>query len=377
MNQRSWLQPVLLSAAVMMSMLLGGMLATRSGGAPAAVPAASAAPAAGSTATASRPISAQATGSIADVVERVKRAAVLITGADASGSGFVLDTQGHIITNYHVIEGQRTIKVTLWDGTAATAKVLGTDPGTDLAVIQANLPADKLMPAVLGDSDLMRVGDGVFAIGNPFDQPFTVTSGVISAVGRTSQSSFTGRPIRDVLQTDAAVNPGNSGGPLFNLQGEVIGVNSSIENPSGRFFVGLGFAIPSNTVRRFMPALIAGQEIKHPQLGVSVMALDAVIASDLGITTDRGVYVTTVQPNSAAARAGIVAAPATTRGTTTTPRGGDVITSINGMPVTNFQDLARAIDAVDVGTAVRIIVVRSGQQMTLSATLQPWDLQAS
>ena len=374
-SQRAWVSPVIMGVVVVMSMLLGGLVATRAAAGHPAAPA-QAAPVV--TLPGARPIAATA-GSvgIADLVDRVKPSTVLIEGTDSSGSGVVVDKQGRIVTNYHVIEGQKTLKATLPDGTASTAKVLGTDPGSDLAIIQAVFTPDKLTPAVLGDSSLMRVGDPVFAIGSPFDQPFTVTSGIISAVGRTSQSSFTGRPIRDVLQTDAAVNPGNSGGPLFNMAGEVIGINSSIENPSGRFFVGLGFAIPSNTVRRFMPALIAGQDIKHPQLGVSVVALDAVVASNLGLTVDRGVYVTAVQPNSAAARAGIVAGAQAARGATSPGKGGDVIVSLNGQVVTSFPDLARAIDSVDVGTAVQIVVVRNGQQMTLSAPLQPWDLQAS
>ncbi|MSQ30890.1 MAG: PDZ domain-containing protein [Dehalococcoidia bacterium] len=372
MNERRWTTPLLLGVVVVLSMLVGGLVATRSAGhtvAPAA--------AARADATTLSPIAAfAATPGIADVVDRSKPSAVLITGTNSSGSGLVVDKEGNIVTNYHVVEGQTTLKVTLADGTASVARVLGTDPGTDLAVIKAVFLPEKLVPAKLGDSDLMRPGDAVFAIGSPFDQPFTVTSGIISAIGRTTQSSFTGRSIRDVLQIDAAVNPGNSGGPLFNLDGEVVGINSSIENPSGRFFVGLGFAIPSNAVKRFLPALIAGQEIKHPQLGVSVLALDAVIAGDLGITTERGVYVTTVQPASAAARAGIVASGGVIRGTRTPTKGGDVITSINGQPVMNFRDLARAIDTADVGSAVRIVVERNGQQLTLSATLQPWDMTA-
>ena len=378
MNERRWITPLFLGAVVVISMLLGGVLATRAGGHPAAPPVA----AAPTEAITARPISAiTLTAGIADIVERSKKSAVLVSGTNSngnnsSGSGLVVDRLGHIVTNYHVIEGQTTLKVTLSDGSASLAKVLGTDPGTDLAVIRAVFTPDKLVAANIGDSDLMRAGDAVFAIGSPFDQPFTVTSGIISAIGRTSQSSFTGRSIRDVLQIDAAVNPGNSGGPLFNIDGEVVGINSSIENPNGRFFVGLGFAIPSNTVKRLLPKLIAGEEVKHPQLGVSVLALDAVIAGDLGIVAERGVYVTAVQPSSAAARAGLVPSGGTVRGARLPAKGGDVITAINGQPVMNFRDLARAIDTADVGSTVRIVVVRGGQETTLTATLQPWDLAA-
>ena len=389
MTRKPWLQPLVLGAVVVISMLLGGVVAARSGGrsarsfATVATAASSTHPVAATSGTAA---GARVTGSvasslacsIADVVDRVRQSAVLIEGVNDAGSGLVIDRDGHILTNYHVVEGQQTLKVKLSDGSASTATVLGFDPGSDLAVIQATFPADRLIPATLGNSDQVRTGDAVFAIGAPFNQPFTVTSGIISATGRTTQSSFTGRSIRDVLQTDAAVNPGNSGGPLFNMNGEVIGINTSIENPNGRFFIGLGFAIPSNTVLRFLPALIAGQTIKHPQLGVSVLALDDVIAKDLGLGVGRGVYVTSVQPASAAARAGVVAAPASRSAQSTQPaRGGDVIVSLDGQTIASFEDLARAIDRAEVGKNVSIVVVRGGQQQTLTATLQPWDLQSN
>src|SRR5690606_37218000 len=146
----------------------------------------------------------------------------------------------------------------------------------------------------------------VFAIGNPFTTRFTVTSGIISATGRDSRSAFTGRPITDVLQTDAALNPGNSGGPLFNLAGEVIGITTSIENPQGRVFAGIGFAVPSNTASRYLPQLLAGEDIAHAQLGVEIEQVDQVVAANLGIPVDRGLLVTGVSPGSAAERAGIL-----------------------------------------------------------------------
>ncbi len=387
MNGKRWLQPALLGAVVVAALLIGGVVATRSGdGSQTAVRTATSAPSATSAASATRPVASSpgatstanaptVAGSIADVVDRVRNSVVVIESADSVGSGIVIDRDGHILTNYHVVEGQQSLKVVLADGNASTATVLGIDPDTDLAVIQATFPADQLFPATLGNSDLMRAGDPVFAIGDPFSYAFTVTSGIISATGRTTQSSFTGRSIRDVLQIDAAVNPGSSGGPLFNFTGEVIGINTSIENPSGRFFAGLGFAIPSNTALRFLPDLIAGQTIKHPQLGVSVLPLDRVVAAGLGLGVSRGLYVTSVKPGSAAARAGLVAGPSTRSGQAGPD--GDVILSIDGRPALTFLDLVRAIDNIDVGETVAIVIVRGGQQRTLSATLQPWDLQSN
>ncbi len=321
-----------------------------------------------------------ASGGIADLVERVRPSIVVIEGATtgtsgaSSGTGMVIDREGRVLTNYHVIEGQREVKVTLADGTASRATVLGSDPGSDLAVLKISVPANLLVPVVFADSDAVRVGDAVFAIGNPFGQNFSVSSGIISATGRVTTSSFTGRAIRDVLQTDAALNPGNSGGPLFNFKGEVVGVNSSIENPSGRFFIGLGYAIPSNTAQRFLPDMIQGRNILHPQLGVSVMPLDEVVAADLGLKVTRGVYVTSVTPGGAAARAGIVPAPRPTA-SSRAGAGGDVITAVAGQPVRNFEELARAIDRQEVGSQVPVQIVRNGQTITVTAELQVWDLR--
>ena len=377
MTRKPWILSVVLAFVVVVSMGAGAVVARQVGasGGPSQV----AARAGGSSRTVAGTVGAP-NGSLADVVGPATASTVLIEGGTAAGSGVVVDRQGRIVTNYHVIEGQKTIKVILQDGSAAKATVLGTDPSSDLAVLQSEFTADQLSPATFGDSSVMRAGDPVFAIGAPFDEAFTVTSGIISATQRSTQSSFTGRAIRDVLQTDAAVNPGNSGGPLFNMNGEVIGINSSIENPSGRFFVGLGFAIPSNTVLKLIPDLIAGKTIPHAQLGVSVLALDQVVAQNIGgLNVGRGLYVTSVQPSSAAERAGIVAAAAPTgTGATAQPgKGGDVILSVGGQETKTFVDLARAVDNANVWSVVNITVLRNGQRMNLSATLQPWDLRSN
>ena len=300
---------------------------------------------------------------LSDVVDRVINSVVLIENADGagSGSGIVIDDQGHILTNYHVVESMTSAKVTLYDGSASLAKVVGTDPGSDLAVILADgFSPDQLHPATFGDSSAMRIGQAVFAIGNPFEETWTVTQGIISAVNRSSPS-FGGRSIQGVLQTDAALNPGNSGGPLFNLNGEVVGINTSIRNPTGQSFAGLGFAVPSNTAQRYLSQLVAGEAIQHPQLGIAgPIELDQVTANELGVTETRGLYMSTVVPDGAAARAGL--------------QEGDVVIEINGQPTNTFEQLATAIDSANVGDDIEIVLIRNGEQMTVTATLQPWDL---
>ncbi len=307
-----------------------------------------------------------------DLVDRVMPSIVQIrVGASGTGSGMVIDRDGHILTNRHVIVNATSIVVELPDGTTATAEVMGSDAGNDLAVIRAELPAEALTPATFGDSGAVRVGEPVFAIGNPFGLGFTVTSGIISGLGRESDGEPGGHRIRGVLQTDAAVNPGNSGGPLFNADGEVIGINTALENPYGqRVFVGVGYAVPSNTALRFIPALIAGEEIEHPQLGIAGVGLDVISAEDAGVDNERGVYVTHVVPDSAADAAGLVAA--STPDGSGLERGGDVITAIDGIEVNDVQELARIIDSHDVGDTVTLTVVRDGQSITVEATLRAW-----
>lgn len=369
-----WVQKVGIGSLIVASMLVGGvvtaLVAGDSGGAGAPAVVSATAATEGTVQNSGDP----AAGSLPDLIADVRRSVVVVTAsgggnASSGGTGSVIDREGHILTNFHVIEGMSDLKVTLADGTAAVATVVGTDPGSDLAVLKVDLPSHLLIPVALADSDRVRVGDTVFAIGHPFGQNFTVTSGIISATGRVTESAYTGRGIRDVLQVDAAVNPGNSGGPLFNSAGEMVGVNTSIENPNGRFFVGLGFAVPSNTVLRFLPAMIAGETIEHPQLGVSVQALDEVNAATFGVTATRGLYVLQVTPGSAAERAGLLP------GSTGSGQGGDVILAINGEAMESFEALARVIDRSEVGDVVSLRILRGAQEMTLEATLQPWDLQ--
>jgi S1-C subfamily serine protease len=378
MSRRSGLQALVLAVVIVLAMVVGGVVTSRmnqTAGTPsptAAVTAPTQIPI-----TASAPVetpakpTAQASTSgsaLPDVIARVSPSVVEIetTGPQAGvGSGIVLDTQGHIVTNYHVIEGAQQIIVHFENGTAAVAKAVGNDPGSDLAVVQVSLPASALSPATLANSDAVRVGDSVFAIGNPFGENFTVTAGIVSAVQRVTTSSFTGRPIIGVIQTDASLNPGNSGGPLFNAAGEVIGINTSIENPSGRSSAGIGFATPSNTVTRFLPALEKGDQIQHPMLGVQGVSLDEVNAATYQVTATRGVYVTGVEAGSAAAQAGLV-------GANRLGIGGDVITAIDGKAIMSFEDLALGIDSHNVGDTVTVTVQRGSQTLQLKGTLGPW-----
>jgi putative serine protease PepD len=317
-----------------------------------------------------------------DLVDRVRPSVVTVntvvtnrTGvrqAQGLGTGVVTDKAGHILTNFHVVEGADQVSVKFTNGTIATGRVVGVDRGNDLAVVKVNLPESELVPATFANSDDVRVGQAVFAIGNPFSLDFTVTAGIVSGLDRTSEGGLSGRPVRGVIQTDAAVNPGNSGGPLFDADGDVIGINASIENPTGqRVFVGVGFAIPSNTAQRFLPDMIAGREITHPQLGVAGVSLNAINAREAGVEPQKGVYLTAVTPGSAAAAAGLRAAAATTNSGALAP-GGDVVLSVDGKEMASIEQLARTIDGYDVGDTVKLQVVRAGRQIEVSATLLAW-----
>ncbi len=386
----SWLQAAFLGIVVVFAMVAGGVLAVAvtDDDTPAAVATTSAvssetrAPSSTQDRAASNngAVSLTAIEDLPSLVERVSPSVVAIstvtgTGArtaEGLGTGVVIDKQGRLLTNYHVIEGARQVTVEFADGTVVSGTVIGSDPGNDLAVVKINVPESALRPATLGDSDQTKPGESVFAIGNPFAQKFTVTSGIISAIDRESPGeTASGRPVRGMLQTDAAVNPGNSGGPLFNAAGEVIGINTSIENPTGqRVFVGIGFAVSSNTAERFLPDMIAGKAITHPQLGVSGATLNEINAQEASVNVKKGVYITSVASGSAAERAGLRAAATSTTGGLSS--GGDVVTKIDGKDVTTIQQLAKLVDQYKVGDQVKLTVVREGSELQLTATLQEW-----
>jgi putative serine protease PepD len=286
-----------------------------------------------------------------------------------TGSGFVIDDKGLILTNNHVVENADSLEVTLADKSKVPAKLVGRDPYNDLAVIRADVPREKLTPLRLGDSSQLQVGQMAIAIGNPFGLDRTVTRGVVSAVGRSLKSD-TGRQIRNVIQTDAAINPGNSGGPLLNSRGEVIGVNTAIFTPSGGS-VGIGFAVPVNTVKKLLPQLIARGRASHPWLGISGMDVNPTVAKALSLPAKEGVMIAQVAPNGPAARAGLRGSQRRVRvGNFMVNVGGDIIQTLDGEPVATVDDLTAFLDdRKRVGDEVRVDLLRDGKALTLTVRL--------
>jgi putative serine protease PepD len=286
--------------------------------------------------------------------------------AQAQGSGFVIDSDGHIVTNDHVVENADSVSVRFWNGDTYSASVVGTDPSTDLAVIKVDAPSSILHPVSLGDSSSVQVGDPVVAIGSPFGLEETVTTGIVSALHRQMQAlnKFT---INDSIQTDAAINHGNSGGPLFNAAGQVIGVNSQIAGQTGAN-VGIGFSIPSNTVRSIADTLISSGKVEHAYLGVSVQEIPATVAHDLSLTP--GVEITDVRSGTPAQKAGLKGATGKkmVQGTQYAT-GGDVITAIDGQKAKTSEGVQLAIDAHHPGDTIEITYWRKGETKTVSVKL--------
>jgi len=287
-----------------------------------------------------------------------------------TGSGFVYDTEGHIVTNYHVVENAEELTVTLADGEIYPAEVVGVDPSNDLAVIRVE--ADALpQPVPLGGSDDLRVGEFVVAIGNPFGLDRTLTVGVISSLGRVIQGPD-GRFIGEAIQTDAAINPGNSGGPLLDLEGRVIGVNSQIISPS-RASAGIGFAVPVDTVKRVVPQLIDQGRYAHPWLGVQPLSLtpDRARAFREDVTVDEGLLLVEVVRDGPAERAGLRGGDQIVRlGNFQIALGGDIITAIDGELVTDLQELTVYLETqTQVGDTVEVTYVRDGVEERVPVTL--------
>jgi S1-C subfamily serine protease len=292
-------------------------------------------------------------------------------GGVATGSGFVIDSEGHILTNNHVIEGAEKIEVKLGESeTEYTAEVVGADPASDLALLKVNAPAKELHPLTLGDSAKMEVGDPVVAIGNPFGLDRTVTSGIVSALQRQIQAP-NGFSIDNVIQTDAAINPGNSGGPLINAEGEVIGINSQIETGgSGSGNVGIGFAIPINTARAEIHQLETKGEVEHAWLGISGGTITPALAKAINLPVTEGVIVQTVEKGGPADKAGIE--PGNTKATiegAEVSLGGDIITEINGKKIAGMEELVEAINAAKPGESLELTVLRDGQTKKATVTL--------
>jgi S1-C subfamily serine protease len=290
-------------------------------------------------------------------------------GGTATGSGFVIDDDGHVVTNDHVVDGASEVEVKLTeDGESYPAEVVGTDPSTDIAVLDVEAPADELNPVALGRSSEVEVGDPVVAIGNPFGLQRTATAGIVSAVQREIQAP-NGFTIRNAIQTDAAINPGNSGGPLFDAAGRVIGVNSQIESRSGGN-VGIGFAVPIDTAREVAEQLIDDGEVEHAYLGISGADLTPEIADLLNLDAERGALVQQVVPDSPADEAGIEAGDAevTADGQPLTV-GGDVIVAVDGEEVDGMDDVVAAVDEAQPGDEIELTILRDDEQRTVTVEL--------
>jgi len=335
------------------------------------------------------PSSSPSSTSLPDVFKKVENSVVQITAtrsnpneviiingvpetgrSDALGSGFVYDNQGHIITNYHVIDGATKADVTFTDGNTYSAKVIGKDPSADLAVLQItdNFSEEKVVPLPTANSSNVRTGEQVIAIGNPFGLSGTITSGIVSQLGRLLPNPDTGFSIPNTIQTDAAINPGNSGGPLLSVKGQVIGMNTAIFSRTGAYS-GIGFAIPSNTIAKEVPFLVKNGTYVHPWLGISGGKLSPDMAKAAGLPTNyKGVVVGSVMAGSPAEKSGLLGVTQDANGVTHL---GDIITAVDGHPTKQIDDIINYIDTQkNVGDNIKLTISRDGKIMVLPATLQ-------
>ncbi|MFQ5595526.1 MAG: S1C family serine protease [Anaerolineae bacterium] len=280
-----------------------------------------------------------------------------------AGSGFILDNDGHIVTNNHVVADASRVVVVFYDGTEAEAEVIGTDGDSDLAIVRVDQLAEGAHPLPLGDSDQVRPGEWVIAIGNPFEFGGSMTVGIVSAIGRVIPS-LTAFSIPQAIQTDAAINPGNSGGPLLDLQGEVVGVNAQIQSGGVRANAGVGFAIPSNIVKLVYPALIEKGTYYWPWLGVSGTKVDLTIMQANDLDSQQGAYIHEVIADSPAAKAGLQGSPSQDQ-----PIGGDVIIEADGKPVADFNDLLIDVAFKKPGDKMDLTILRNGRPQEVSVIL--------
>ena len=316
------------------------------------------------------------------VYENVNRAVVNITTkgyqgerflmieipSEGEGSGAVLDRQGHILTNFHVVDGARQMQVTLYDGSSYEAKLVGQDPATDIAVVKIEAPPQLLVPVVFGNSTPLLVGQKVYAIGNPFGLERTLSTGIISSLNRSLPNRRGGRTIKSIIQIDAAINPGNSGGPLLDTHGRMIGMNMAIASKTGES-AGVGFAIPINTIARVVPQLISGGRVHRPEAGIVRV-----------LQTERGLLILVLAPGGPAERAGLTG-PKVTRQQKRGPFGpieyvnvdraaADLIVGVDGKPVKTGDDFLEAIESKHPGEQVIVTVIRRGQQRQIPIQLE-------
>jgi S1-C subfamily serine protease len=291
-------------------------------------------------------------------------------GGTATGSGFVIDEEGHLLTNNHVVEGATRISVKLGsEDRSYPAEVVGTDPATDVALLKVDVPADKLHPLALGDSSELEVGDPVVAIGNPFGLDRTVTSGIVSALQRQIEAP-NGFSISHVIQTDAAINPGNSGGPLIDAEGRVVGINSQIETGGGGGNVGIGFAIPINTAREVADQIEQNGKVRHAYLGISGGTITPDLAKALNLPVEEGVLVAEAVKDGPADEAGIEGGntEATIEGANVT-LGGDIITALDGKKISGMEELVNVVNGKQPGDEIEVGLLRGGDEKTVTVKL--------
>jgi S1-C subfamily serine protease len=317
-----------------------------------------------------------------EVYDRVNKSVVYITTItleysyffeampqEGTGSGVILDTEGHVLTNYHVVKGADQLRITLSDGTELEGKVTGTDPENDLAVVKFDPKGRVVIPVAFGSSANLKVGQKVLAIGNPFGLDRTLTTGIISALNRPLENSEENSVIRSTIQTDAAINPGNSGGPLLNSRGELIGINSAIYSPSGAS-AGVGFAIPVNTARRVVDELLRYGVVRRGWIDITPIQLFPALVSYFKLPVRNGVLVS--EAGAAARQAGLRGgdqSSAVRYGRTIIYGGGDIIVDVGGQKVGSYSDLLGALEQTKPGEVVTVKVIRSGQEKSLNVKL--------
>lgn len=294
-----------------------------------------------------------------------------VSDSNGVGSGFVFDRSGHIITNAHVINDATKIIVTFLDGRSYNAEIIGKDLFTDIAVVKVDADRELLKPLSLGDSSNLKVGEQIAAIGNPFGLSGSMTSGIVSQLGRLLPAQDGLFQIPDVIQTDAAINPGNSGGPLLNMRGSVVGINTAIQSTTGEF-TGVGFAIPSQTVAKIVPTLIEKGEYKHPWIGIAGRDIDPDLANVLELREAVGFLVITVVENSPADKAGLIGSDKTIEVEGVNyPMGGDIILSVDGMEVRKIDDILIHLQrAKSVGDEMVLEILRDGRTTDVTIVLQ-------
>jgi len=291
-------------------------------------------------------------------------------GTSGVGSGFVFDKKGHIITNSHVVKDVKKVVVTFLDGRSYNAEIIGFDEFTDIGVVKVNADLSLLQPLALGDSSNLKVGEPIAAIGNPFGLSGSMTSGIVSQLGRLLPSGA-GYSIPDVIQTDAAINPGNSGGPLLNMRGEIVGINTAIQSTTGEF-TGVGFAVPSQTIAKIVPSLIENGKYHHPWIGISGRDIDPDLAKVLDLKDAVGFLVITVVENSPAAKAGIHGSDKTVQVEGVNyPIEGDIILSVDGKQVRKIDDILIHLQrAKSVGDEMNLEILRDGRTTNITITLE-------